>query len=90
MKTLKVIIEGIVQGVFFRQFIKDNADKLDVRGFVRNLNDGKIEVVMEGKNKEVEELLNRCKKGPTHSEIRNIQAEEMRHQGFSNFKIFSI
>mgnify|MGYP001562409564 FL=1 len=38
-KSVRLYISGVVQGVFFRIFIKDNAEKLDVKGFVRNLED---------------------------------------------------
>lgn len=87
MKTLRVKIKGVVQGIFFRKFVKDNADELSVRGFVRNLEDGRIEMVMEGKDDKVNELLIKCKKGPKHSEIKEIEIEEIKHQGFKDFKI---
>ena len=47
MKTLRVYISGAVQGVFFRKFLEEQANKIGVRGFVRNLEDGRVEVVME-------------------------------------------
>lgn len=87
MKTLRIKIKGVVQGVFFRKFVKENADKLSVRGFVRNLEDGRIEMVIEGKDEKVNELLEICKKGPKHSEIKEIEVEEIKHQGFQDFKV---
>ena len=87
MKTLRVKIKGVVQGVFFRKFIKENADELGVRGFVRNLEDGRIEIVIEGRDEKVNELLEKCKKGPKHSEIKEIEVEEIKHQGFQDFKV---
>lgn len=87
MKTLRVKIKGLVQGLFFRKFVKENADKLGVRGFVRNLEDGRIEIVIEGRDEKVNELLAGCKKGPKHSEIKEIEVEEIKHQGFEDFKI---
>ena len=45
---MRIYISGTVQGVFFRGFIKENAEKLNLRGFVRNLEDGRVEVFIEG------------------------------------------
>ena len=87
MKTLRIKIKGVVQGVFFRKFIKENADELGVRGFVRNLEDGRIEIVIEGRDEKENELLEKCKKGPKHSEIKEIEVEEIKHQGFQDFKV---
>jgi acylphosphatase len=87
MKTLRIKIKGVVQGVFFRKFVKENADELGIRGFVRNLEDSRIELIIEGKDEKVNELLARCKKGPKHSEIKEIEVEEIKHQGFNDFKI---
>lgn len=90
MKTLKITITGTVQGVFFRKFIRDKADELGVRGFVRNLDNGKVEIVAEGNDAKVNHLLNSCKQGPPHAEIKEIKTEEIKHQGFDRFKILMI
>jgi len=87
MKTLRIILSGIVQGVTFRQFVKDKADELNVRGFVRNLENGDVEIVAEGKDENVNEILEVCKKGPTFSEVKTASFEELKHQGFDEFKI---
>jgi len=89
MKTIKIIISGTVQGVFFRRFVKDSADKLKVRGFVRNLDNGDLEIIAEGENKNVDEFLNKCKKGPPHSDVKNLTITKMNHQGFDSFKILT-
>ena len=47
-RSVKLLIKGIVQGVFFRKFVKENADALCLKGFVRNLETGEIEVFAEG------------------------------------------
>ena len=90
MKTLKVKIIGTVQGVFFRKFVKEIAEELKVRGYVRNLEDGNIEIVIEGRDEKVNEMLSRCKKGPNHSEVKEIETEEIKHQGFENFKVSNL
>lgn len=87
MKTIKVKITGTVQGVFFRKFVKENADALGVRGYIRNMDDGNIEIVLEGRDEKVNELLNKCKQGPSHSEVKEVEVEEIKHQGFEGFKV---
>lgn len=87
-KANRVIIQGTVQGVFFRQFVKENADKMGLRGFVRNLSDGNVEIVVEGEGETIERFLGVMRKGPEHSQIRNMIVEEKKWSGdFNEFKI---
>ena len=87
MKTLKLFVSGIVQGVFFRKSIEDKAKGLELKGFVRNLDDGRVEIVVEGKDENVNEMVKICKQGPSHSEVKNVDTEEIRNQGFKEFKV---
>ena len=89
-KSVRLYIQGTVQGVFFRNFIKENAEKDDVRGFVRNLEDGKVEVFAEGEMENVDSLIELCKKGPKHSQIRKVDVKEEKLQDFKEFKILHI
>jgi len=90
MKTIKIKISGTVQGVFFRKFIRDKADKLGLRGFVRNLDNGDVEIVAEGRDEKVNEMLGVCKKGPAHSDVKQVESREIKHQGFERFKILRL
>ena len=90
MKTLKIIISGTVQGVFFRKFIQEKAQQLDLNGFIRNLDDGKVEVVIEGKDENINLMLDFCKTGPQHAEVKGVEHKEIKHQGFDSFKILSL
>ena len=89
-KSVRLYIEGTVQGVFFRNFVKENAEKNDVHGFVRNLDDGRVEVFLEGDNEKVDKMIEICKKGPKHSQIRNVILKEEKFQGFKDFKVLHI
>ena len=89
-KSVRLYISGIVQGVFFRIFIKENAEKLGVNGFVRNLEDGRVEVFLEGNSSEVNKMIELCQKGPKHTQIKNIELKNEKHQGFRNFKVLHI
>jgi len=90
MKTLRISITGTVQGVFFRTYIKEKADELKVRGFARNLEDGRVEVIAEGKDENVNEMLAYCKQGPPHSSVKNVEAIEIKNQGFKDFKVLRL
>lgn len=89
-KAVRLYIEGSVQGVFFRQFIQENAERQNLRGFVRNLEDGRVEVFIEGDNDNVDRMIELCKSGPKHSQIRNVEAKEEKFQDFKEFKILHI
>lgn len=89
-KSVRLYITGTVQGVFFRMFVKQNAEKLNVKGFVRNLEDGRIEVFAEGDIDNVKKMVELCKAGPKHSQIRNVEIKEERFQDFKTFKILHI
>ena len=89
-KAVRIYIQGTVQGLFFRQFIKDNAERNDLKGFVRNLEDGRVEVFMEGNQENVEKMIELCKKGPKYSRIENAEVKDEKIQDFKEFKILHI
>ncbi|SDL62460.1 acylphosphatase [Halarsenatibacter silvermanii] len=74
---LHVFISGRVQGVGFRAFTRRNARRLGVRGWVKNLADGRVEAVLYGEKSDVEELLTRIKTGPSLAEVEDIEVEEV-------------
>lgn len=87
-KASRFIIQGTVQGIFFRQFVKQHADDLKLRGFVRNLESSDVEVVAEGEAENLDRLLGFLKEGPEHSQIRRVRVEEKKWSGdFREFKI---
>jgi len=90
MKTIKIKLVGTVQGVFFRKFIKDTADEMNIRGFVRNLNDGTLEIFAEGRDERVNEFLIRCKQGPSHADVKKAEVDNMKFQDFKGFKILKM
>ncbi|MAH03514.1 acylphosphatase [Candidatus Pacearchaeota archaeon] len=89
-KSVRLYINGIVQGVFFRAFVKENAERYNIKGFVRNLEDGRIEAFLEGNSEDVNKMIELCKKGPKHSQIKNIQIKPEKFQDFKVFKVLHI
>ncbi|WP_020401856.1 acylphosphatase [Gracilimonas tropica] len=81
-------ITGRVQGVGFRHFTRKNAESLGVLGWVRNLPDGKVEAVFEGDEDQIDELIDRCKKGPPAAYVKEIKVEEPKEKGaFTDFQV---
>lgn len=89
-KSIRLYITGTVQGVFFRGFIKENAERYNVKGFVRNLEDGRVEVFLEGNPAEVNKMIELCKKGPKHSQIKRVETKLEKFQEFKTFKLLHI
>lgn len=86
MTQVHVFISGTVQGVGYRQFVKNNARKLGLTGWVRNSEDGGVEVVLQSASpkgqKNIEQMIELCKKGPFLAEVKQIgfEWEEMNEQ----------
>lgn len=67
-----VIISGYVQGIGFRQFIKYKAKNLNVKGWIKNLPDGRVEAVFAGNRLDVEKMVELCRKGPFLAEVKKV------------------
>lgn len=81
-------VSGIVQGVFFRANTHDVARFLDLTGYVKNLPDGRVDVVAEGPKDKVEQLINWCYKGPPGASVNNVEIYWESATGeFKNFAI---
>ena len=88
MARAHVYVSGRVQGVFFRAETESNAIRHDVKGWVRNLTDGRVEAVFEGEKKQVEAVIEFCKRGPPGAYVRQLDVTWEEWTGeFSEFKI---
>ena len=83
----RIFILGFVQGVGFRQFVKKNAIKLGLKGYVRNLSDGRVEAVAAGMKENIQKLIKICEKGTFFSDIKSVQVEWEKEEDFSSFEI---
>ncbi len=83
-----LIINGKVQGVYFRAFTKELAESLGLRGWVRNLPDRSVEAVFEGEKEIIEIAVSKCYAGPPFSMVTNIDIRwEDSLDGFNDFRI---
>ena len=87
---IHVLIEGRVQGVGFRFFTKEQAQKLGLTGWVRNTFDGNVEAYAEGLKEDLEIWLTHLHRGPGSALVTNIKKEYSTAQGkFRNFQVVS-
>jgi len=83
-----VFVTGRVQGVFFRSATKHNADRHDVKGWVSNLPDHRVEAVFEGEKEAVQKLIEFCKHGPLGAKVAKIDLTWETYTGtFDKFRI---
>ncbi len=83
-----VVIHGLVQGVFFRASTREEAIRIGVRGWVRNLPDGTVEALFEGEKKKVEEVVAWCYQGPAGAAVVKVDLKWEPFQGeFSRFDV---
>ncbi|MFH0832180.1 MAG: acylphosphatase [Candidatus Aenigmatarchaeota archaeon] len=73
MKRCHIFVSGRVQGVFYRDFTRRNALELGLSGWVKNLDDGRVELVAEGGEDKLNELITLLKKGPISARIGNLE-----------------
>jgi acylphosphatase len=83
-----VIIEGRVQGVFFRSSTQDEAVRLGITGWVKNRRDRKVEAVFEGERDKIEEIVNWCHVGPPWAKVRKVDITWETYK--DEFKRFSV
>lgn len=83
-----IFISGKVQGVAFRVGLEIRAKLLGLFGFVRNLEDGRVEAVLEGKEKRVNKLIKWSKKGPIFAKVSDVEIIEEKYK--NEFKEFNI
>ncbi len=90
MSQVHLLISGFVQGVGYREFVRSNANKMRLTGWVRNLPDRRVEVVAQGEEKTLQELIKVCSRGPFLSEIKSVSVDwEGSDENFSNFEMRS-
>lgn len=83
-----IFISGKVQGVYYRQNAAQKAQELDVYGWIRNLSDGRVESVMEGRDININKVLDWCKSGPKGAFVTDIKIINEKYENeFSKFDI---
>jgi Acylphosphatases len=83
-----IFVEGLVQGVFFRSTTRSVAKKYNIKGWVKNLPDGRVEIVAEGREEDIKKLIEFCKRGPPAAIVTDVQIFWEEYKGeFDDFEI---
>lgn len=83
-----IIVSGVVQGVYYRWFTQDKAKSFDLTGWVRNLADGRVELVCEGEKGLILDFIKELEIGPPSAYVASINVDWQNYTGeFKNFKI---
>lgn len=87
-RQVHVLVSGKVQGVGFRAFTKEKADDLGIKGWVRNLLDGRVESVMQGPSDGIDKLLVAVKRGPRSARVDGLEVKDEKiAEKFADFKV---
>jgi acylphosphatase len=82
-----VVARGRVQGVFFRDSTRREAERRGVAGWARNRSDGAVEAVFEGSRAEVEAMVEFVRGGPGHAEVDDVEVREEAPEGLRGFSV---
>ncbi|MDH3676704.1 MAG: acylphosphatase [Nitrosopumilus sp.] len=80
-QRIRVFVKGKVQGVFFRQTLKVKAKQNNVLGWVKNLDDGRVEAILEGNEENVSTIVEWCHGGPANARVEDV---DIRNEKFTN------
>ena len=83
----RVVVHGHVQGVFFRDTVRREAERRGVAGWVRNRGDGAVEAVFEGPADDLEAMVELCRRGPRGARVESVDVEEEPPEGLSGFEV---
>ena len=85
-QTLHLVIHGRVQGVFFRDSMRREAQRLGISGWVRNRSDGTVEAAVQGESADVDTIVRWARRGPDRAQVERVEIEP--HDGsYSNFEV---
>ena len=83
----RVLVHGRVQGVFFRDSARREAQERGVAGWVTNRDDGSVEALFEGDAEEVEALVAWCRTGPPQAQVERVDVDEAEPSGLGGFEV---
>jgi acylphosphatase len=87
-ERVRIVVSGIVQGVFFRSYTSQKAGMLNLKGWVRNTSDGSVEIVAEGDRELLNELLQWSYHGPSSARVDHVDFSFEPYQGeFNSFGV---
>ncbi len=85
--TVRILVEGKVQGVFYRASTKAKAKQFSLNGYVKNQSDGSVLIIAQGNEKDIESLIEWCKTGPPAAIVEHCHWESIQEETFTEFQI---
>ena len=82
----RLLVSGQVQGVFYRDSCRQEAEGKGITGSARNLSDGRVEVILEGAEEAVGRMIEWCRRGSDMARVDSVEVEEQQPQGESGFR----
>ena len=87
-QRIRIIVNGKVQGVFFRQTLKVKAKKNEIFGWVKNLKDGRVEAILEGDEEKISKIIEWAHGGPANARVEDVEIRNEKFIGeFSKFDV---
>ncbi|HNP47596.1 MAG TPA: acylphosphatase [Bacteroidia bacterium] len=87
MKTYRLTVHGLVQGVFFRKYTREKALELGLSGTVRNLENSSVEIEVTGTESVLPDFILWCHQGPARARVDKVDIHELPLKNFSDFRI---
>jgi acylphosphatase len=87
MQTVRLLITGKVQGVFFRETARKVAEKLNIKGWIKNTPDEKVEAMITGDEQQVNDFIKWCKTGPDRAEVEEVIVSDQPETFFKEFEV---
>jgi acylphosphatase len=87
MRSVHLLVQGKVQGVFYRAMAKEMAESLQLAGWVKNTPDGEVELLACGDVEKVQEFIDWCKKGPPRAIVTGVRVTDTGDYSFNSFQV---
>ncbi len=87
MPTVHLIIKGKVQGVFYRASAMEEAEKLGIKGWIKNTSEGNVEAVVNGDQDMIERYVAWCWKGPSRAKVESVEVRHIEDKKFDRFEV---
>ena len=87
METVHLVIKGKVQGVYYRASAKEKANELGIKGWIKNIPGGHVEVMASGSKEQLEKFIEWCRQGPKYAHVSDMIVTKGEQENFNDFSI---
>jgi acylphosphatase len=87
MPTVHLLVKGKVQGVFYRASAKEIAEELGVTGWIKNTEEGDVEITAKGSDAQLQKFIEWCKIGPRRAIVTAVETSELEEASFKGFEV---